>query len=48
MNTDWLVVHPSISEEDCLELTGANSQGCFAVGPECAKKMKGFTTKNHQ
>jgi len=46
MNEDWQVVHPSISEEDCLELTGANSQGCFDVGPECAKKMKGFVTKN--
>lgn len=46
MNIDWMVVHPSISEEDCLELTGANTQGCFDVGPECAKKMKGFVTKN--
>lgn len=48
MNTDWLVVHPSISEEDCLEITGTDSQGCFDVGPECAKKMKGFTTRNRQ
>lgn len=46
MNEDWVVVHPSISEEDCLEMTGANSQGCFDVGPECAKKMKGFVIKN--
>jgi hypothetical protein len=46
MNTDWMVVHPSISEDLCAAETGADSQGCFDVGPECAKKMKGFTTKN--
>jgi hypothetical protein len=46
MNTDWLAVHPSISEEMCAAETGADSQGCFDIGPECAKHMKGFVIKN--
>ena len=43
MNTDWMAVHPSIKEDQCLELTGAESQGCFPIGNSCAKKMSGFT-----
>ena len=46
MNTDWMVVHPSISEELCAAETDADSQGWFEVGPECAKHMKDFTVKN--
>jgi hypothetical protein len=43
MNTDWMAVNPSIvNDENCAELTGANSQGCFPIGPDCAKKMTGF------
>ena len=48
MNTDWLAVRPDIDEEHCAEYTGADSQGCFQVGPDCAKKMKGFTFKLDQ
>ncbi len=43
MNTDWLAVAPNITVENCLELTGAESQGCFPIGNDCAKKMIGFT-----
>jgi len=43
MNTDWLAVNPSIDENQCKELTGAESQGCFPIGNDCAKKMIGFT-----
>ena len=39
MNTDWVVVHKSVTEEECKELTGAESQGCFPIGNSCAKKM---------
>ena len=46
MNTDWLVVHPSISEELCAAETGSDSQGWWAVGSDCAKHMKDFTVKN--
>lgn len=46
MNENWEVVHPSINENECEEKTGFKSQGSFDVGPECAKKMKGFVTKN--
>jgi hypothetical protein len=42
MNTDWLAVNPIIDEEKCRELTGADSQGCFPIGNDCAKKMIGF------
>jgi len=45
MNTDWLAVNPTITAEQCEELTGAASQGCFAIGNDCAKKMVGFTFK---
>ena len=46
MNTNWVAVSPSIvTEENCLELTGAESQGCFPIGNECAKKMTGFVFK---
>lgn len=43
MNEHWMAVSPEIKEENCVELTGANSQGCFPIGSECAKKMKGYT-----
>ena len=46
MNENWKVVHPSIDEQSCFIETDANSQGCFDVGPDCAKKMKGFVIKN--
>lgn len=39
MNTDWVAVHKSVTEENCKELTGAESQGCFPIGNSCAKKM---------
>ena len=39
MNTDWKVVKSDISEEDCMRLTGAESQGCFPIGNDCAKKI---------
>jgi len=43
MNTDWVAVNPVITEENCKEETGAESQGCFPIGNSCAKKMLGFT-----
>ncbi len=43
MNTNWVAVHPDVSEDNCEELTGAESQGCWPIGKSCAKKMKGFT-----
>ena len=39
MNTDWKAVHVSVTEENCEELTGAESQGTFPIGKSCAKKM---------
>jgi hypothetical protein len=38
MNEDWLMVHKSISVNECKEKTGANSQGFFEIGNSCAKK----------
>ena len=43
INTAGSAVHPSISDTDCQKITGADSQGCFPIGNNCAKKMKGFT-----
>ena len=43
MNEDWIAVNPEIAEEDIAKVTGAESQGSFLIGNECAKKMKGFT-----
>lgn len=44
MNTNWVAVNPSIvTDENIIELTGAESQGCFPIGNDCAKKMSGFT-----
>lgn len=43
MNTGWVAVHPNIDEKDFLIMTGSESQGCFPIGNDCAKKMKGFT-----
>lgn len=51
MNENWVAVNPSIvTEQNCQELTGANSQGWFQIGNDCAKKMKGFVfnPKNNQ
>lgn len=46
INIDMEVVNPKIvTEENCEELTGSESQGCFRVGNDCAKKMKGFVFK---
>lgn len=42
LNTNNEAVHPSICEEDCLELTGHESHGCFPIGNDCANKMIGF------
>lgn len=43
MNTNWVAVHPTITDKNCFDFTGADSQGCFPIGNSCAKKMKGFT-----
>ena len=44
MNEDWVAVSNEVTEENCKELTGHNSQGYFPVGNSCAKKMgKKFT-----
>jgi hypothetical protein len=45
MNTDWLAVRSDIIAEEFLEKTGAESQGLFPIGNDCAKRMKGFTIK---
>lgn len=42
MNTKWLAVSSFIDEKDCLRLTGAESQGFFHIGNNCARHMKGF------
>jgi hypothetical protein len=39
MNTAWLAVSNEVSEESCEQLTGSESQGCFQIGNDCAKKM---------
>lgn len=39
MNEGWLALHSSVSYQNCFDLTGYNSQGCFPIGNECAKKM---------
>lgn len=44
MNENWEAVNPSlVNEENCNELTGANSQGLFPIGNDCAKKMINYT-----
>lgn len=43
MNTNWEAVNPTIDELQCEQITGAESQGCFPIGNDCAKKMIGFT-----
>lgn len=46
INIDCEALHPElINEENCEELTGSESLGCFPVGNECAKKMLGFVFK---
>lgn len=46
MNINWVCVHNSITEEECKQKTGAESQGCFPIGNSCAKKMpKDFIIK---
>lgn len=39
MNEGGLVLHNSINEANCFELTNNNSMGCFPIGNECAKKI---------
>jgi hypothetical protein len=39
MNTAWKAVSNEVSEDNIKELTGAESQGCFEIGNDCAKKM---------
>jgi hypothetical protein len=40
MNEAWKVMdNEKVTEENCGELTGANSQGCFPIGNSCAAKM---------
>ena len=39
MNTRWLAVSNEVTSDNCEELTGAESQGCFEIGNDCAKKM---------
>lgn len=39
MNNAWLAVSNDVTEENCFELTGAKSQGCYNIGNSCAKKM---------
>jgi hypothetical protein len=47
MNEHWLAVNIAIEEENCFQETGANTQGFFYIGKECAKKMpKEFIHKN--
>jgi hypothetical protein len=46
MNSDWMAVAPHITEETCVEITGADSQGLYPIGNDCAKKMVGFTVKH--
>lgn len=43
MNEKWQAVNPLLKEDEVEGVTGFRSQGCFPVGNECAKKMKGFT-----
>ena len=43
MNTCGKVLALWIDEEFCAELTGWDSQGCFPIGNECAKKISKFT-----
>lgn len=44
LNTLGFAVNPEfVNETNCLELTGAESQGCFPIGNSCANKMKGFS-----
>jgi hypothetical protein len=38
MTTSWEVVPNNVSEEE-LEKAGHESQGCFPIGPSCAKKV---------
>jgi len=43
MNEDWKAVQDNVTDKNCKELTGANSQGLFPIGSTCEKKMpKGF------
>lgn len=39
MNTNWVAVSNDVTDENCEELTGSESQGLFAIGNSCAKKM---------
>jgi hypothetical protein len=39
MNEDWYIVSNEVTQENCKELTGANSQGMFNIGNSCAKRI---------
>ena len=39
MNEGGKVLHNSINENNCFELTNYNSQGCFPIGNDCSKKI---------
>ena len=46
INIDCDAVNPNIvNDENCEELTGSESNGCFPIGNDCAKKMEGFIFK---
>lgn len=46
INTDGTILPNSITEED-LDLVGMESQGCWALGSNCAKKLFGSRLKNY-
>ena len=48
LNENWKVLHTSVNESNCEELTGARSQGCFPIGNECAKKLVKISFLNTQ
>ena len=39
MNEDWKIVSNEVTDENCKELTGANSQGMFNIGNTCATRI---------
>ena len=46
INIDMDALLPNVvTYENCEELTGSESLGCFPIGNDCAKKMKGFVFK---
>lgn len=39
MNEAWECVSNEVTYENCLELTGSETQGSYEIGNSCAKKM---------